>query len=111
MFKTVKLAGLVAVAAAGLVLAPNAFARHGADDPAGHVRQEDRQADKVADKAAERATDVRREDRAAEARHGADDKPGDVRREDRAAEARHGADDKPGDVRGGHDNDDPAGHQ
>jgi hypothetical protein len=95
MFKTVKLAGLVAVAAAGLALAPNAFARHGADDPAGHVRQEDRQADKTADKAADKAAD----------------RATDVRREDRATEARHGADDKPGDVRGGHGKDDPAGHQ
>lgn len=89
MFKTIKVAGLGLAAASVFAFAPAAFARHGADDPAGHVRQEDRRADRQNDRAAEKATDVRREDRAAEARHGADDKPGDVRHG-------RGADDAPG---------------
>ena len=99
MFSTIKLAGMVVAAAAGIALAPNAFARHGADDPADHVRQDDRAADKVPDKAADKAADK------------VADRATDVRREDRAAEARHDADHKPGDVRDGHAKDDPAGHQ
>jgi hypothetical protein len=48
------------------------------------------------------------------ARHGADDPAGDNRgghgNDDPAGHARHGADDPAGDNRGGHGNDDPAGH-
>ena len=81
MTRTLTLAGL-ALAASTLAFAPSAVARQGADDPVGHVRQEDRQAD--------RATEVRREDRRA-------DRATEVRREDRRAdranEVRHGADD------------------
>ena len=87
MIKTAKLVGLAVTTLGAFAIAPNAFARQGADDPAGHVRQESRQAD--------RATEVRREDR----------------RADRANEVRHGADDPAGHVRGEHGSDDPAGHE
>ncbi len=82
MTKSLKIAGL-ALASLTVTLATPVLARQGADDPAGHVRQEDRRAD--------RTTEVRQADRSTESRSA-----NDVRREDRAAEARHGADDPAG---------------
>jgi hypothetical protein len=77
MTKSMKLAG-VALAVLTVASAPNAFARQGADDPVGHVRQEDRQADRAATPRS--AGDVRQEDRATQARQGADDPAGHIRR-------------------------------
>lgn len=98
MTKPFKIAGVAAATLAAFAIAPNAFARHGADDPAGHVRQEDRQADRATevrqeDRRADRATEVRQEDRRA-------DRATEVRQEDRRAdranEVRHGGDDGSG---------------
>ena len=85
MIKSAKLVGLAVTTLAAFAIAPNAFARQGADDPAGHVRQESRQADRATevrqeDRRADRATEVRQEDR----------------RADRANEVRHGSDDPAG---------------
>ncbi len=83
---TAKLAG-IALASLAVTLTTPAFARQGADDPAGHVRQEDRRADRQEDRRVDRQAD-RQADRRA-------DRQAD-RRADRAAEPRHGADDPAG---------------
>jgi hypothetical protein len=93
IIKSAILAGTAAVAA--MTISP-AFARQGADDPAGHVRQARGADDAVGH--------VRQEDRAATASTSrADNAAADIR------QAR-GADDAPGDVRRGRGRDDPRPH-
>ncbi len=66
---------LLATSLSALLISP-VMARRGADDPVGHVRQEDRQADRatevrsseVADRPSASRADVRREDRQADRR-------------------------------------------
>jgi hypothetical protein len=79
---------LVGVAAMLATSVSPAFARQGADDPAGHVRREDRQAD--------RATEVRSSSVADRSTSARETEAKDVRRA-------RGADDAPGHVRGADD--------
>jgi hypothetical protein len=80
---------IIVVAAAAFPIA--AQARHGADDPPGHVRQASHR--------------VHQQSRATEVRHGSDDGPGHVRHgsDDGPGHARHGSDDGPGHARHGGD--------